>query len=920
MRDWEASIRLVIALLAGLAGIVGTLLLLSQAASARPMAQEPEANLAIAKTGWPDTVIAGTALTYTVAITNNGPSTATGVLVTDTLPSGVSFASSSPGLPTCTEWEGVVTCGLNTLTNGESATVIITVDVPPSRPAGVIRNTATASSDVPDPDETDNTASLETPIIEVVSLQISKAAPPTVDAGERLTYTIQITNEGPSDATGVVVTDDLPSGVYFVSSLPGPPTCTEYEGIVTCDLGTLASGAAETVVITATAVSPLPNGTLLVNTAWLDADQSAPISATQQTTVRSSPLLSITTTDYPDPVETTGSLRYTLVITNSGNENATSVTITEYYDPNVSFFYAAPAADPGSGNRVWTFPTIAVGSPKTIDIIVRVTDTLPTATVLTNQVTLDSDQTAPVTVTEVTDVASAAELSISKIEHADPIPAGDTLIYFITYQISGTAPAEDVVITETYDSHMTFINANPQPVAGTDNVWSVGDLPVNGSGTIIVSVHVDTPLTNGMTLTNVVTIDSAHTNPRTFTKTTHVSSAPDLTLSVADHPDPVDAGAPISYTLRYTNTGNADATGVIVTATLDSRVVLSGAVPPPAGGGGHVWYWHVGAISGEGGHGQIIVHADVPISVPNRTKLGFEARLGDLQGDFLEREAQTTVTRLPDLTIQKTGEGHRPALFSPGKLMTYTLTYGSAGHEDARDVMITTTLPVSTTYVGYGWQPSQDGQTYTYTTPHLPAGSTGHALTFTVRHADSPQIGAPHFETPFAITEHGGAGGDIEPGDNTTHVFIGVPDLVISDWAVEPWPLQPDVPVTFTVMIENQGTGKALNPDIWGSFYVDVFLSPVASYPYEKNGTCYTISPIIEPQDWRSLAITHSGFSTREIRETWALYVKADNHKFYPYGLIPESNEMNNLGAPIYLRPHHIYLPLIRRNWEENTD
>ena len=121
--------RMLTALLPGLIGVVGTLLLLSHGASARPMIQGPGADLAIAKTGSPATVIAGEALTYTLRITNNDTLPATGIVVTDTLPTGVHFRSASPD---CSNSGHTVTCVLDTLAASDTATFTLIIDVPVS--------------------------------------------------------------------------------------------------------------------------------------------------------------------------------------------------------------------------------------------------------------------------------------------------------------------------------------------------------------------------------------------------------------------------------------------------------------------------------------------------------------------------------------------------------------------------------------------------------------------------------------------------------------------------------------------------------------------------------------------------------------------------------------------------------------------
>jgi uncharacterized repeat protein (TIGR01451 family) len=231
----------------------------------------PSANLSITKTDSPDPVSVGQNLTYTITVTNGGPSSATGVTVTDTLPGGVTFVSSTPSQGSCSG-TGTVICNLGTLGNGASATV--TIVVTPTA-AGTLSNTASVTSSVADPNTGNNSSTTTTSVSGSADLSITKTdSPDPVQVGDHLTYTIMVTNGGPSSATGVIVTDTLPGGVAFVSATPSQGSCSG-TSTVTCNLGTLGNGASATVTIV---VMPDTAGTLS-NTASVTGNENDPNTA-----------------------------------------------------------------------------------------------------------------------------------------------------------------------------------------------------------------------------------------------------------------------------------------------------------------------------------------------------------------------------------------------------------------------------------------------------------------------------------------------------------------------------------------------------------------------------------------------------------------------------------------------------------------
>ena len=142
-----------------------------------------------------------------------------------------------------------------------------------------------------------------------LSIAKSDSVDPVV-AGTNFTYTLIVTNAGPSDATSVAVTDTLPAGVSYVSGTvsggSGTETCTELGGVVSCDLGLLGNGASETIDIVVTVDPSVADGTVLSNSAVVSAATSDPNAVndtdSEDTTVSTSADLSVSKTDGADPV------------------------------------------------------------------------------------------------------------------------------------------------------------------------------------------------------------------------------------------------------------------------------------------------------------------------------------------------------------------------------------------------------------------------------------------------------------------------------------------------------------------------------------------------------------------------------------------------------------------------------------------
>jgi uncharacterized repeat protein (TIGR01451 family) len=211
-------------------------------------------NLSIRKDG-PAQVAPGDTFSYTIHVANAGPDKAQGVMVTDPLPTGVSFVDATPSVGSCREASGTVSCALGTLATLASASVVVKVkaDALPDTDPMVVSNTASVSSDRPDQNPNDDvSAPVLTKVVPVGGTDLALSSvvnvPNPVTGGYDLGSTATVTNLGPGDATHVSLTDTLADGESFVAT-GSDPSCTAVANVVTCALGALAKGGVATVFI-----------------------------------------------------------------------------------------------------------------------------------------------------------------------------------------------------------------------------------------------------------------------------------------------------------------------------------------------------------------------------------------------------------------------------------------------------------------------------------------------------------------------------------------------------------------------------------------------------------------------------------------------------------------------------------------------
>lgn len=249
---------------------------------------------------------------------------------------------------------------------------------------------------------------------------------PDVNAGSNITYTVTLTNNGPSSAQGVQVSDAVPAETTLVSAVP-PAGWTRSDSVANGGTGTLvydktaafatADGPQRFSIVVNVNGSTADN-TTVTNTATATsttADPSTPNTATATTTVFNAADVEIVSkTDTPDPVVATSDITYTIAFINRGPNTANSVTVTDPIPDNTTFVSAAFPAGwgrtdgviaGGTGDIVFAKASVAGSETALLTLVVKVnagfagtiTNTATAATVSTDPIPLDNSNSTTTT-------------------------------------------------------------------------------------------------------------------------------------------------------------------------------------------------------------------------------------------------------------------------------------------------------------------------------------------------------------------------------------------------------------------------------------------------------------------------------------------------------------------------------------------
>ena len=854
--------------------------------------QCPGVDMAVGISASPNPATLQSNLTYTISVTNNGPDTAKGVAVNQTLGPGEVFVTGFASQGSVTTSGSTVSCNLGTMAAGSNATV--TVVVSPTA-TGVVFSTATVSSSVTDSDPSNNSATvgvLVNPAFADLSISMAGDVNP-VALGGVLTYTIVVTNRGPVTAQNVVVTNLLSQNVSVVSVNSSQGSSVTGAGKVLTSLGSLVRSGTATITlqVRALAVSPITT-TSIVGATTADAIP-ANNTATLTTAVTPASDLRLAMTGSPISAAVGSNITYTLTVLNLGPSPAVNVTVNDTLPANVNFVSATcpqGVTSQSAGMVTCTITNLGINSNAVVSIVIN---TAP----LISQVPLTISNIASVTSANADpNLANNAAAVSTRVDNPRALVVADgSVLAGEGFQPTNgfIDPNETVTVNFRLQNignlNTTNLVATLQATGGVlltngPQVQGYGNLPAGGAG-VTRPFTFAANVTNGGILTATLQLQDGAANLGTasftyvlptfssFTNTNNII-IPDqgegtpypsvinvsgvtglidkvtVTLTNVNHTFPDDIGmllvGPAGQSTLLMSHCGAGGTLTNVSVTFDDFAVTSlptnsqitsGAYKPTQNGSVNFPLTNTPA----GPYGTNFAGSfDGTNANGNWSLYVFDGAPGDqgiiVGGWSLAVATGTPVNDIVDLGVSGVAAPN-PVL--AGTNLTYTFTITNNGPNVANSIAFTNILPANLGYVSatssQGNCSTDTNGTIFCTLTNLPAGGS-----FTVTVVTIPTL-------PGVITNRAtvtSADSDLNQSDNTaivaTTVTAPVADLAVGISAL-PSPAVVGSNVVYTISVINNGPGSAFNViatmPLGGLNFVSAFSSPAVFIGSNVNGT-----------------------------------------------------------------------------------
>jgi uncharacterized repeat protein (TIGR01451 family) len=530
----------------GAAGSKFTNITIAQTPGVQSGAYCAGADVAVTNAGTPNPVTPLSNITYTQVVTNSGPLDALNAVFSEAVPANTTFQSiTAPAGWTCNSNASILATGNITCTNPDlqkgaagtgTFTVVTNVNAAATFGSQIV-DTANVTSGTTDNNLANNSATVAIVVGSATSsfVTLTKTpSAPTVVAGNNITYTMVMTNNGPAAATPGGLFDTVPTNTTFVSisaagwSCSAPPVGGT--GNIACTAPSLANGATATftlvVNVNATGVA---NGTVISNTANANAGTPNPnptaASATANVTVAGATQsdLSITSTVAPNPILSSGTNpTFTQVVTNNGPAAVATATYVDTLPSNATFvslvppsgWTCGPPVTVGAVTTITCTGPLTVGGTATFPLVMKALSSDTPGTLITNTATIgptaNDPNTANNTASSSTVVASPsqADVSIVKTGTPEPVNLNTNLNYTLQVTNNGPAVATGVTVSDPLPSAVVFSNVTTTQgtctqASGTVSC-SLGTMNVGTVVVISINVNAATLSSSGNTVCNTV--------------------------------------------------------------------------------------------------------------------------------------------------------------------------------------------------------------------------------------------------------------------------------------------------------------------------------------------------------------------------------------------------------------------------------